>query len=91
MFSICKDVKFLEQLQEAGFTQSYALVIVKSHLFFNDVGGSDMYDMFRKNKVLRGNIVKPTGLKDEEFTLNHEYKIEWIDLGKSVKGFILRI
>jgi len=75
MFSICKDIKSLEQLKEHGFTRSYELVIVNSDLYYTNKGGGEIYDMFRKDKLLRGSVVKPTGQKDEEFNLSDEYSL----------------
>ena len=53
MFSICKDIKFLEQLKEHGFTKTYELVIVSSNIYYINKGGGDIYDLFRKDKLLR--------------------------------------
>lgn len=89
MFSICKDIKFLEQLINVGFTECYELVVVDSHNFYNDRGGSDIYEMFRKNKVLAGKVVKPTGQMDEEFILDNEYRLEWANIVGNLKGLTI--
>lgn len=49
MFKICINVAFIEQLVQAGFDESYSLVLAKSKPFYMDKGGSDIYEMFRKN------------------------------------------
>ncbi|CDX00850.1 Hypothetical protein DPCES_0963 [Desulfitobacterium hafniense] len=91
MFSICKDIKFLEQLQEHGFSKSYELVIVSSDLYYINKGGSDIYDMFRKDKLLRGRIIKPTGRKDEELILDGKYRLNWIDMNGELKALIIPV
>ena len=91
MFSICKDIKFLEQLKENGFAKSYELVIVDSDVFLINKGGNEIYDMFRKDKLLRGKIVKPTGQRDEEVTLSNVYKLAWNDLSGDLKGLIISV
>ena len=89
MFSICRDISFLEQLQEAGFTRCFELVIVNSSVFYSDKGGGEIYEMFRKNKTLKGRITKPTGLQDEELILAGEYKLDWVDLSGNSRGLIV--
>lgn len=90
MFSICKDIRFLEQLINAGLTECcYEIVVVNSHNFYNDEGGGDIYEMFRKNKVLTVKVVKPTGQMDEEFILDNDYQLEWVDIVGDLKGLTI--
>lgn len=91
MFSMCKDIKFLEELVDAGFSDSYCLVVVNDPLFYSIKGEEGIYRLFRKEKRLKGTIQKPTGKKDITYHLNHEYKIEWNDVSGSEKYFIATV
>lgn len=91
MFSMCKDIKFLEELVDAGFSDSYCLVVVNDPLFYSNKGEEGIYRLFRKEKRLKGTIQKPTGKKDITYHLNHEYKIEWNDIREGEKYFIATV
>lgn len=91
MFSACKDVRFLEQLVESGFTHSYLVMFANDPLFYIDKGDSGIYKMFRNEKVIKGEIRKPTGKKDEVLTLQREYKIEWRTLTGSLRYFLIEV
>lgn len=91
MFSMCKDIKFLEELVEAGFSDSYCLVVVGDPLFYIDKGESGIYRMFRKEKRIRGTVQKPTGKKDTTYCFDSEYPIEWCDIKGDEKYFIVRV
>ncbi|OLN23953.1 hypothetical protein BTO30_00550 [Domibacillus antri] len=91
MFSICKDIKFLEELVDAGFSDSYCLVVANNPLFYNNNGDEGIYRLFRKEKLLKGTIQKPTGKKDITYQLNNKYKIEWKDLSGTEKYFITTV
>ena len=91
MFSMCKDIKLLEELVDAGFSDSYCLVVVNDPLFYSNKGEEGIYRLFRKEERLKGTIQKPTGKKDITYHLNHEYKIEWNDISESEKYFIATV
>jgi hypothetical protein len=91
MFSACKDVRFLEQLVESGFAHCYFMMFADDHLFYIDKGGSKIFKMFRNEKVIKGEIRKPTGKKDEVLTLQREYKIEWRTLMDSLRYFLIEV
>lgn len=91
MFSMCKDIKFLEELVDAGFSDSYCLVVVNDPLFYSNKGEEGIYRLFRKEKRLKGTIQKPTGKKDIRYHLNHEYKIEWNNISGAEKYFIAKV
>jgi len=91
MFSACKDIKFLEQLKESGFKKCYFMMFADDYLFYTNKGDGEIYKMFRVEKIIRGNVRKPTGKKDKVLHLNGEYKIEWIMLRNNLKYFIINI
>ena len=91
MFSACKDINFLEQLVKYGFTSCYFIMFANDHLFYIDQGNEGIYKIFRKDKLIRGEIRKPTGEKEEVLHLNGEYKIEWQTLNENLKYFIIEV
>ena len=94
MYSFIKDIKFMEQLKEAGFKNTYCMTMVdkSDHLFFKDTGyDNPVFPYFRKNKKLNGKIHKPTGDTDQYIEINGEYSIEWIDDGEFRKRYLLQI
>lgn len=91
MFSMCKDISFLEQLVDAGFSDSYSLVVANDPLFYDDNAGDGIYQMFRVDKCLRGTVRKPTGQKDITYTLRHSYNIEWVPVSRTEKYFLIRV
>ncbi len=91
MFSICKDIKFLEELIDSGFSDSYCLVVVNNPIFYSNKGEEGIYRLFRKEKLLRGTIQKPTGKKDIFYLLKNDYKIDWKDISDTEKYFIASV
>jgi len=47
--------------------------------------------MILTEKLIRGEIIKPTGKRDEKLTLDGEYKIEWQNLADKLKYFIVQV
>jgi hypothetical protein len=41
--------------------------------------------------LIRGEIIKPTGKRDEKLTLDGEYRIEWQNLADKLKYFIVQV
>lgn len=56
-----------------------------------DKGGSDIYEMFRKNKEIKGNVDKPTGKKDKSINIRGTYKIDWNPVLDKLQYFIIDI
>lgn len=86
MFSACKDIKFLEQLTESGFSNCYFMMFAKENPFWEAKADHGIYKMFRREKLIRGEVRKPTGKQYEPLRLlppfEREYKIKWKDLIK---------
>lgn len=82
MFSFIKDIKFMEQLKENGFNSTYAVTLVDDHNFYEGTKVDGIYAYFRNRKIINGLISKPTGKKDESFTVNGSYNISWKPLEK---------
>lgn len=91
MFSACKDIRFLEQLVKSGFNESYFIMFADDPLFYVEKGGESIYKAFRAEKLIKGEIIKPTGKRDEKLILDGEYKIEWQNLPSKLKYFIVQV
>jgi hypothetical protein len=92
MFKACKDIAFLEELKGYGFSQSYFLMLADDHLFYNDKGGKEeIYRLFRENKVIHGDIQKPTGKRDELLRIQGSYYIKWNDVHGTLKYALIEI
>jgi len=91
MFSFCKDIKFLEQLNSSGFSNNIFLAFANDSNFWNDKGDEGtIYEMFRKRKKMEGKVRKPTGKRDELIELNGKYDIKWESID-SIQYFVMKI
>ncbi len=91
MFSACKDIKFLEQLVSAGFGESFFVMFADDPLFYTNKGDSGIYLSFRKEKLIKGSIQKPTGEKDETLHFSGTYAIQWKEVANGLKYFVVRV
>lgn len=92
MFSICKDIRFLEKLKkQAGFGAAYLLVLADDPLFYSGRKMDDIYGYFRAGVPLNGHINKPTGAQDELVNLNGNYAVQWIPVFGDLQFFVLDI
>ena len=76
MFSMCKDIAFLEELVASGFEEAAFVVFADDRLFYE---GSDdgIYGYFRTGRELHGKVEKPTGKKDAEISIRGRYRVRW--------------
>lgn len=77
MFSFVKDIKFMEELKEEGFKETYCLTLVKDKNFYSGQKQDGIYSFFREKQPVHGLICKPTGKKDEHIKVNGGYFITW--------------
>ncbi len=77
MFSACKDVAFLEELVERGFASGLFVMAADDRLFYEGSHTEGVYAHFRSGKPICGLIRKPTGAKDESFTIRGSYNLTW--------------
>nr|WP_263327025.1 hypothetical protein [Neobacillus sp. Marseille-Q6967] len=91
MFSFVKDIKFMEQVKQIGFTNTYAVTYVQDKLFYSGAKIDGIYAYFRNHEVLHGEIMKPTGRKDEIYMIDGHYHIEWLPLTIKSKYFMVTI
>ena len=83
MYSFCKDISFLEQLNKAGFQSAYFIAIADDPLFYSG-NPEGIYGLFRNNQPITGVINKPTGAKNTLVTIQGNYSAYWQEInGKS--------
>lgn len=92
LYSFVKDIKFMEQLEEQGFSKTFTVALVKDRPFYEGKDNSGIYDYFRGSKVVQGRIYKPTGqLKNSDFIdVAGVHRIDWRLLGDR-RYFIVEI
>ena len=91
MYSMCKDIKFLEQLKDNGFTRCYSVNLVENSIYHSGNKSEGIYIKFRNEKRLYGIIEKPTGSNYECINLSGEYDINWITNNEIKSYFIVKV
>ncbi len=93
MYSFVKDIRFMEQLKEKGFTYTFAIALVRDRPFYQGNNNSGIYKYFREEHRVYGRIGKPTGSGklDESVILEGNYAIDWRNAGTSRKYYIVSI
>ncbi len=83
MFEACRDIRFLEQLCDAGFEQGLFVMVADDDGFYSLKRQNDgIYRFFRAGYPLRGSIRKPTGSQNDILTFRGTYQITW----SSIRG-----
>ena len=91
LFSFAKDIKFMEELREQGFTKTYAVALVNDKPFYEGTKNEGIYKYFRQEYSVYGEIHKPTGRKDEVVSLSGSYAIEWRKLTDGRRYYVIEI
>lgn len=92
MFKACEDIRFLEQLVLSGFDKSYFMMFAEHNPFYSDEGGSELYQSFRKEKLIRNVIVGTTGdVRGKKLCFKGTYAISWKDITNKLKCFIVEV
>lgn len=91
MFSFIKDIVFMEQLKDNGFTATYCLTVIKDKNFYSGKKTDGIYSFFRAANIIYGRIQKPTGTKNEVITLNRKHFINWEGTTDFLKYYIIDI
>jgi len=93
MYSFTKDIKFMEELKERGFTKTACLVLVSDRPFHEGKVNTGIYKYFREEYAVYGDIYKPTGpSKNDEFiSLSGRHEFVWHDLNVQSKFYIIEI
>lgn len=93
MYAFTKDILFMEQLKENGFTQTCAVALVEERPYYEGSQADGIYQYFRGGVPVSGTIYKPTGMTKgiEHIDINGSYKIEWHEQDKKRKYYIVSI
>ena len=90
MFSFCKDIVFLEQLVEAGFSYGCFLAFADDTNFYQGASRG-IYTHFRDGLPLKGEIRKPTGDTSKSVTISGSYQVDWKPVIGNMKYTIIEI
>ncbi|AUT00294.1 hypothetical protein CLI64_07800 [Nostoc sp. CENA543] len=92
MFDSCRDISFLEQLRDRGFTQCNFVIVTDEPGFYKQVSEKiGIYQYFRAGVPIHGSIQKPTGAKDNTLNINGSYPIIWNNVTERIKYAIVEI
>lgn len=93
MYSFVKDIKFMEELKESGFTKTAVVVLVSDRPFYEGRSNQGVYRYFREEYRVYGEIYKPTGgMKGKEsIVLKGQYNFKWQSLEDNKKYFMIEI
>ena len=91
MFSFVKDLKFMEELKENGFTNTYAVTLVGDRPFYEGAVNEGIYRYFRREYSVYGTIQKPTGKRDEVISLTGIHRFEWDRLSDGRRFYVIEI
>lgn len=90
MFNFCKDIAFIEELHDAGFSAAGLVIFVDDKLFYN--GRNDgIYGYFRSGIPIHGRIRKPTGGKDSETWVRGSYSVKWKQVLGAMKYAVIDV
>lgn len=90
MYSFVKDIRFMEELKQNGFNNTYCLTLVDDKNFYSGKKIDGIYSFFRAGKTICGTIDKPTGKDIQSITISNEYKISW-ETCNDMRYYILEI
>ena len=93
MYAFVKDIKFMEELVERGFTNTACVVLVSDRPFYEGKINTGIYKYFRDEYAVYGNIFKPTGpgKKDEFISLAGRHEFKWQNFGSKNKYYITQL
>ena len=93
MYAFIKDIAFMEQLKNHGFTQTCAIVLVETKPFYSGMQVNGIYKYFRDSFPIEGTIYRPTGRKKdvEYIDVLGNYLIIWLDQNAKRKYYIISI
>lgn len=92
MFKACEDICFIEQLNAAGFSKGFFIMVADDSGFYARKQKNDgIYQFFRMSKPLHGTIRKPTGKKDQSFQINGNYPLTWNTVKNKIKYTMVTI
>lgn len=92
MYSFIKDIAFMEELKQYGFTDTFVMTVVDDkNLYCGKYSRNDIYRFFRGHELISGKIEKPTGHAPESIFVKGSYFINWTEGPNDRKVYILKI
>lgn len=94
MYSFVKDIRFMEELKERGFTKTACVVMVSDKPFYEGKVNNDIYKYFKKEFTVYRDVYKPTGATKnyECISLSGRHQINWRNLkAPSSRYYIIEI
>lgn len=91
IYNIIKDFKLLEQLMGHDFTKCYQITLIDDEEFINGVAKDGIYEYFRTDTPIHGEIFKPTGRNNEKLNIKGHYQMYWQNLEDSRKLSIVEV
>lgn len=91
MFSFIKDIAFMEQAKELGFTATFCVCLVDDKNFYSGKN-EGIYQYFREpTQPIQGEIQKPTGARDDSVSLKKSHQVNWQNLKDKHYFYIIQI
>ncbi len=95
LYSFVKDIKFMEELKNLGFTETYCLTLVEQAPFYSGKNNQGIYKYFRDEHKVYGNIKNPiTNPNDKNppsISIDGIYPIIWKNLDGKRKYYLIKI
>ena len=91
MYNIIKDFKLLEQLIDHNFIKCYQIALIDDEEFINGVAKDGIYEYFRTDTPIHGEILKPTGRNNEKINIKGHYQMYWQSLEDNRKISIVEV
>ena len=94
MFCFCCDIKFMEQLKEAGFDGTYCLTLVEDEKFYSGRETGGIYGFFRGSTPIHGRIVERVNHKNREkreISISGTYHVKWVSAGEYGMFYIISL
>jgi hypothetical protein len=93
MYSFVKDIKFMEQLRDRGFTATACVVLVSSRPFYEGKKNEGVYRYFRSELEIYGRIYRPTGPTkgQESIEVKGRYRVDWEPLFTNSRYYVIEV
>lgn len=100
MYKFCEDIKFLEQLTELEFHKGLSIVFTNIKELYTKPNkpinpknkeNLHLYNCFRNEFKLKGEIKIKTGNFNDSLTLKGEYDLNWIDFTNYIKVCVIEV
>jgi hypothetical protein len=100
MYNYCEDIRFLEQLTDKDFFNGYSIIFTTITELYTKLNrtvrpkyqeNTNLYNCFRNDFKLKGELKIKTGNLNKTLTLRGEYNLTWVDFTENIKACIVEI